>query len=77
LVQGASSLIRVAATSKLSMAAWIRALLARRPAKVVAIAIANKLARIAWAVLARNQDFSDHHRGAQANLTSSIIGVHQ
>lgn len=63
-VQGASSLIRVAATSKLSMAAWTRALLARRPAKVVAIALANKLARIAWAVLTRNEDFSDHHRVA-------------
>jgi transposase len=28
-------------------------LLARRPAKVVAVALANKMARIAWAVLAR------------------------
>jgi len=28
-------------------------LLARRPAKLVAVALANKMARIAWAVLAR------------------------
>ncbi len=28
-------------------------MLARRPAKVVAVALANKMARIAWAVLAR------------------------
>src|SRR5665647_3478797 len=34
-------------------AAWIAQLLARRPFKVVAIALANKMARIAWALLAR------------------------
>ena len=32
---------------------WLTQLLARRPFKVVAIALANKMARIAWAVLAK------------------------
>ena len=32
---------------------WLTQLLARRPFKVVAIALANKMARIAWALLAR------------------------
>jgi transposase len=31
---------------------WLTALLARRPTKVAAIALANKLARMAWAVIA-------------------------
>ena len=31
---------------------WLTQLLARRPFKVVAIALANKIARIAWALLA-------------------------
>jgi transposase len=31
---------------------WLTQLLARRPFKVVAIALANKMARIAWAFLA-------------------------
>ena len=31
---------------------WLTKLLARRPFKVVAIALANKMARIAWALLA-------------------------
>jgi transposase len=30
---------------------WARGLLARAPKKVVIVALANKLARIAWAVL--------------------------
>ncbi len=32
---------------------WLTALLARRPFKVVAVALANKMARIAWALLVR------------------------
>lgn len=34
---------------------WIRELLAKRPRLVVAVALANKTARIAWAVMAKGQ----------------------
>lgn len=53
LVQGAMSLIQRAQTSKTPIAAWLRQMLARKPKKVVALALANKLARIAWAILAK------------------------
>lgn len=53
LVQGASAVLRVARTSTSPAFAWLRALLARRPAKVAVIALANKMARIAWAILVR------------------------
>jgi transposase len=36
---------------------WLISLLARRPAKVVAVALANKMARIAWAVLAKGETY--------------------
>ena len=32
---------------------WVAKLLARKPAKVVAIAVANKTARIAWAIMSK------------------------
>ena len=32
---------------------WLTQLLARKPFRVVAVALANKMARIAWALLAR------------------------
>jgi hypothetical protein len=32
---------------------WLAQLLARRPFKVVVVALANKMARIAWALLAK------------------------
>jgi transposase len=56
LVLGATSLVHYA-RRKPEKAVWINALLARRPARVVAVAVANKLARIAWAVLSREEDF--------------------
>jgi hypothetical protein len=37
------------------MQSWLTALLARRPTKVAAIALANKIARMAWAMMARGE----------------------
>ncbi len=47
LVLGATAVIRYC-RNKPQFAAWINALLQRRPARVVTIAVANKMARIAW-----------------------------
>ena len=37
---------------------WAARLLERKPARLVSVALANKTARIAWAVLARNQSYT-------------------
>ena len=52
LVVGAHSVLRRAKHSP-EKYPWLTQLLARRPFKVVAIALANKMARIAWALLAK------------------------
>ena len=36
---------------------WLTQLLARKPFKVVAIALANKMARIAWALLVKGSPY--------------------
>jgi len=36
---------------------WLTELLARKPFKVVAVALANKMARIGWAMMVRQEDF--------------------
>lgn len=36
---------------------WAAKLLTRKPARLVSVALANKTARIAWALLARNQTY--------------------
>jgi transposase len=51
LVVGAHSVLRRAKLNP-EKYPWLTQLLARRPFKVVAIALANKMARIAWALLA-------------------------
>ena len=56
LVIGATAVIRQARTHP-DKHPWLIQLLARRPAKVVAVALANKMARIAWAVLARGETY--------------------
>jgi transposase len=53
LVVGATSVIRRSKTDGLAAAPWIRSLLERRPVRVVTVAMANKTARIIWAVLVR------------------------
>ncbi len=50
LVVGATALLRFVANgkSKSALSPWLGQLLKRKPAKLVAVALANKLARIAW-----------------------------
>jgi transposase len=57
LFVGATAVIRFARSRSSPGTAWINGLLARKPAKLVAAALANKMARIAWAVLARQEAY--------------------
>jgi transposase len=50
---GALAVIRYAKIHGTEHRPWLMALLARKPTKVAAIALANKLARMAWAMMAR------------------------
>lgn len=65
LVVAGSGLIRRVRT-KPSLAPWLARLLARMPAKKAAVALANKLARIAWALLARGGIYQASHQAAAA-----------
>jgi transposase len=53
LVVGATALIRFARNRATPLSAWADKLLTTRPARLVSVALANKIARVAWAVLAR------------------------
>ncbi len=54
---GALSVIRRAQTHGTKHRPWLRSLLERRPTKVAAIALANKLARMAWAIMAKGEPY--------------------
>ena len=57
LVVGCTSVLRVAHKYKGALAEWIVAMRARKPERVVAVALANKLARIAWAMMTTGESF--------------------
>lgn len=56
MVSGAAAVVRHA-RQKPGKYPWLDQLLARRPAKVVIVALANKIARIAWAVMVRGETY--------------------
>lgn len=66
LIQGARSVIYAAQRKSQSLDGWLGGLLKRRNANVAAVALANKNARIAWALLAHHRDFRLDHTSAAA-----------
>ena len=53
LVVGMTSLVRRAKYKPEAVDRWLAALLTRKPARVVTVALANKAARVIWAIMAR------------------------
>jgi transposase len=58
-VAGALAVIRYAKIHGTRHRPWLTALLARRPTKVAAIALAKKIARMAWAMMAKGERYKN------------------
>ena len=56
---GALAVIRYAKIHGTKHRPWLSALLARRPIKIAAIALANKIARTVWAMMARGEHYKE------------------
>lgn len=76
LVQGAMSVL---CSKKAKDDPWLARLLETKPRKVVACALANKMARIGWAVMRRQEDFRglrhDHPRPELAEPGAVLAAV--
>ena len=57
LVVGAMAVIRHARSGHKGSSAWLLELLGRKPRKLAAVALANKMARIVWAMMARGEAY--------------------
>ena len=57
LVLGATAVVRYAKPGSKSASKWLLELLERRPRKVAAVALANKMARIAWAMMTSGEGY--------------------
>lgn len=60
-IHGARAAMPTLAKSTTPLGAWLRGLLARTHRNIAIVALANKLARIAWAMLRRDRDFALNH----------------
>jgi transposase len=65
LIHGARSVI-LSASKKVDKSSWLRKLMERRNPNVAAVALANKNARIVWALLANEREFRSDYTPARA-----------
>jgi transposase len=70
-VLGATALLRSLANKTSPLALWVQGLLSRRSKRAVTVALANKLARIAWAVMASGEAFKPATAAQPANAAAS------
>lgn len=61
LIHGGRALVQLARTRTDRAATWLGRLVARRHHNVAAVAMANKNARLAWALLASGKDYEQGH----------------
>ncbi len=66
LVLGATSMVYRAPHWNSAAGIWTRMMLERRPTRLVTVALANKMARIAWALMTRNEVYHAKGRVAAA-----------
>ncbi|WP_209427882.1 IS110 family transposase [Pararhodobacter sp. SW119] len=59
LIVGAMSVVHWRGRDGGKPGSWLSRMLARKPRMLVAIALANKMARMVWAMLSRNEDYRD------------------
>src|SRR3954453_22025148 len=66
LVLGATSMVFRAEHWNSAVGAWLRGVLERRPMRLATVALANKMARIAWAVMTRGETYQAKGRAPAA-----------
>ncbi|WP_430649489.1 hypothetical protein [Bradyrhizobium uaiense] len=64
LVLGATAVVRWARRYGSPAGSWLARMLSKKPPKLIAVALANKMARIAWALMIRGGAYQAPASGA-------------
>jgi transposase len=75
LVCGATAYLRHVRSGRTTPSPWLAGLLSRKPPKLVAVALANKTARIAWKLMTSGQRYDPRRPGARPNIAADAIGI--
>ncbi len=57
LILGASAVVRWAEHKGAAPGSWLARMLERKPPMLIRVALANKMARIAWALMAHGEEY--------------------
>jgi transposase len=71
LVLGATSVIKQVSKGKGNPSPWLRDLVGRKPPKLAAVALANKVARVAWRLMVSGERYD----AARAGIVSPTASV--
>jgi len=72
LVLGAMAVIRYAKPGSETASPWLLALLERKPRKLAAVALANKMARIVWAMMATGEAYRGSKKAAMQATGAAV-----
>lgn len=64
LVLGVTSMICQAEKWNTVTGAWLRSVMERRPTRLASVALANKMARVIWALMTRQEIYRPNRSGA-------------
>jgi len=73
LVFGAMAVVRYAKPGSKSASAWLLALLERKPRKLAAVALANKMARVVWAMMATGEAYRGSKKAAMQATGAAVV----
>src|SRR5271169_6570088 len=73
LIVGMTSLVRRAKYNPGKIDPRLADLLARKPTRVATVAMANKTARVIWAIMARGETYRTGHQPATASKSCSVL----
>jgi transposase len=75
LVCGATAYLRHARSGRTTPSPWLAGLLKRKPPKLVAVALANKTARIIWKLMTTGERYDPARAWAQSDIAADAIGI--